>query len=234
MVLLKRRRTGDPAARIEVSLKTSAPEISLSGSGEDFHLVITLRIASSVQPGRPITIDTRWTVFERSDERVLDIMSRGGFSVYSPDIEGRYISLGLFRINCRSDNKSWNLRDHEHEFITVPGDGSPVQVIHKLDWERLFRYETRFTKADLRGERFRVAMNEDYLGTMWWCWGDIEGCLREKKLHQCSVKDLDLEMGPSERDEFLRSGDWVFGEDTAMLDFEDVTEEDCSIFKVTD
>lgn len=36
-------------------------------------------------------------------------------------------------------------------------------------------------RADIRpGEVYRLRMDPEHVGTMWWCWGDLEGELKGK------------------------------------------------------
>lgn len=58
-----------------------------------------------------------------------------------------------------------------------------VQMRHNLPIRRMFRSGDRLTKDDLdAGEMYQFQINLGYLGTTWWCWGDLESDLKYKKL----------------------------------------------------
>lgn len=72
-------------------------------------------------------------------------------------------------------------------------------------------------------------MNNDYLGTLWWCWGDLEGELQRKKLHAWHPGPF---TDPKPSDEFVREGNWILGEEPMLLDFEDTTEDGKASFDI--
>ncbi|KAI2630337.1 hypothetical protein GGS26DRAFT_107048 [Hypomontagnella submonticulosa] len=228
----------DPAriqGKIAVKLTTTTPQLSLSDDNATLDLKLSLRIASSTQEGRPLTLCVDKTVFQVSDpeEGGMDMFSRGAFGIIrNADPSRRGISLGYFKVHEARRGESSDLRELGYRFITVPGDGSWVEVTHKLSWERIFRYEEKRAKTDLEpGEKFEISINRDYLGTMWWCWGDLEGELQGKKFHIWQPGPLP---GPKPSDEFVKEGNWVLGEELRLLDLKDVTEGRKASFEIVE
>ncbi|KAI1640973.1 hypothetical protein F4809DRAFT_292604 [Biscogniauxia mediterranea] len=237
----------DRLATVNVTL-TVSPTLSLSDPDAQLELTLTLRLACSQQEGRPLTLCTQHSVFSvyGPSEPWTDMPARGAFgklrscggseggtSDLNPDnaadANRRTISLGNFRVVSTTTNvASDDLRDHDLGFITVPGDGSPVTVTHRLSWGRIFRYEQTLSKADLvPGERFSLAINPSFLGAVWWCWGDIETDHRNKRLHAWTPSAKSSSGGSGKRrpnEDFVRRGNWVLSEAPASLHFEDVTE----------
>lgn len=111
------------------------------------------------------------------------------------------------------------------QFITIPSSGSVVVVSHDLPLSRIFKYESDLTKEDIKpGEEYSIRLDQRYVGVMWWCWGDLEGDLKEKKLSEwrkgwegwnAGVEEL-------EKDVVEKEG-WVVGEDPEELWVEDRT-----------
>ncbi|KAI1502685.1 hypothetical protein F5X99DRAFT_407762 [Biscogniauxia marginata] len=249
----------DRQAIVNVTLSAS-PTFSLGDPDAQLELTLTLRLVASKREGRPLTLCTQHSVFSvyGPNEPWTDMPARGVFGkLYSDSAGGpfsdpspgtaaaaadtssrRSISLGNFRVVSSTTNVvSEDLRDHGFGFLTVPGDGSPVTVTHRLGWARIFRYEERLTKADLvPGERFSLAINRAFLGAVWWCWGDVESDHRGKRLHVWTPasKAPDGSRRPRPADEFLRKGNWVLSEVPASLHFEDVTEGGCATFQIVE
>lgn len=178
------------------------------------------------------------TVFEVHDpeEGGLDILSQGAFGVLrSTTGDGaKNISLGHFKINSRSKSESPDLRERGHRFLTIPGDGSPVTVTHRLSWDRILKYEGKRAggRGDVSlGESFDIGMQAGYLGTMWWCWGDMETDLKGKRLHVWHAGPF---AGDRPDEEFVRDGNWVLGEEPMLLDWKDVTEGGQTRFEVVE
>ncbi|KAI1174206.1 hypothetical protein F4777DRAFT_408331 [Nemania sp. FL0916] len=237
MVLLKYKvDPADVKAKVKVGLSAS-PSISLSDPAAELRLTLNIRMESSVNQGQPITFMVDNTVFEvheDGDGGGMDIFSRGGFgSLRSTSQEpNKSISLGLFRVNGRPKSESPDLRERGCRFVTVPGDGSCVAVTHTLDWSRIFKYEDRRTKDDLvPGERFEIGMGKGSFGSMWWCWGDLETDLKDKKLHVWHPGPFADER-PDER--FVQEGNWVLGEEPMLLEWVADTENERVTFKVVD
>lgn len=36
----------------------------------------------------------------------------------------------------------------------------------------------------MSGEEYSIALSGGYLGTMWWCWGDLEGDSKERRFSE--------------------------------------------------
>ncbi|KAI1473855.1 hypothetical protein F4774DRAFT_402767 [Daldinia eschscholtzii] len=214
-----------PQAKINVTL-SSSPTLSLSDPNAELHLILTSKIVASAEEGRPITICTDLSAFDVLDEDcgLIDVLARGAFGVLRSESgdASRNISLGLFHVRYFTDSTSSDLRERDKRFITILGDGSSARVVHKLRWERIFKYAGRRKKEDLvPGERFKIALNRRFLRTTWWCWGDLESDLKDKHLH---VWHSGTYMGPKPEDDTFKDGSWVFGEDPRLLAWEDVTE----------
>ncbi|KAI1073905.1 hypothetical protein F5B20DRAFT_596817 [Whalleya microplaca] len=235
MVFLKYKvDPADKQGKIAVKL-TTTPALPLSDTNANLDLTLSLRIASSTQADRSLTICVDRTVFEVYDplEGGMDMLSRGAFGrIYNTESSERSISLGHFKVNSVARSNSPDLRDRGCRFITLPGDGSWVEVTHTIGWERIFKYEEKMVKTDLNpGEKFKMAINNDFLGTSWWCWGDMEGELKGKKLHAWHPEPF---ADPKPSDEFVREENWVLGEEPMLLDFEDATEDAKAIFTIVE
>lgn len=177
-------------AVIGVSLSTSSPTCQLHTTDKSeppFQIILTLRLEHTTQPGRPITICTQGTVCASSDGNGgLDTLALGTFShlISNSDPQKR-INLGHLKPHYahRTDSKSSNLRERDWlNFLTIPADGE-VLVRHDMPISRMLKYEDRLGRNDLKpGESYHFHINPDYLGTTWWCWGDLESDLKDKKL----------------------------------------------------
>lgn len=229
MVLVKRicppeRRK----ATIAVSATPSAPTLSVGGSDDTpspFQLRISLRIAETTRPGQAITIRTDGTVFcpssARGDEDSLDTAARGTISlVSSKDPSSRRINLGKFLTNeaRREEDQPADMRAQPsaHHLLTIPAEGS-VEVTHDLPVSRLFLHEQKLTREDVVGETWHLGLNDGYVGTTWWCWGDLGGDLAGKHLspwHEGMRVSPRPEVGE----------DWVLGLQPMELVFQDESE----------
>ncbi|KAI0408282.1 hypothetical protein F4802DRAFT_549222 [Xylaria palmicola] len=229
----------DPAmmqAKINIGL-SAAPTVCLSDPEATIQLTLTLSIDSSVKEGRPITIMTNGSplhVYKEGDGG-LDVFARNTFGCFRStefDNNKRSISMGFFFMNARARDHSEELRELGYRFITVPGDGSTTTVTHKLGWERIFEYEEKLTKDDLvPGESFMIRLPTNRLGTMWWCWGDLDADLKDKKLHLWHRGPYS---GKKPDDDFVRDGNWVLGEEPMLLDWHNVTEGQWATFEFTE
>ncbi|KAF4300637.1 hypothetical protein GTA08_BOTSDO14346 [Botryosphaeria dothidea] len=225
MVLVK--RICPPERRkavIAVSVSLSHPTVSVNAPPDPehpFQLRISLRIAQTTQPGRPITILTNHTVLHPSDPSgEYDTLSRGGAGLVSTTPNKRYISLGKFLFHTRLDRQPDDLKKRAFtHLITIPADGA-VEIAHDFSVSRIFRHEQRLTKDDVVGESWRVGLGfAGYVGTTWWCWGDLEGDLKRKRLHVwhegCRRRSPEPDVDDT----------WVLGCDPTELIFEDETED---------
>lgn len=62
------------------------------------------------------------------------------------------------------------------------------------------------------GERFEIRVNEKMpLFVWWWCFGDLNTDLKDKRFHSFITDDYDD--GPPPDEATLREGNWVLGED---------------------
>jgi hypothetical protein len=137
----------------------------------------------------------------------------------------KVISMGNFRVHRArqdGDNATNLLERPDTGFVTVPSaeSGEELVLTHEISAERLFAYAERIAPEDLEvGERYEMKTSENYLGTMWWCWGGLEGDLKGKKLH--SFSEGFCMAGNEERpsDEEVDKEGWVTGEDVSKLVF---------------
>lgn len=69
-------------------------------------------------------------------------------------------------------------------WLNVPAEGS-VRVTHALSMERMFKYEGKLKREDVKaGEMYRLCMDARHVGSMWWCWGDLDGDLKGKRFSE--------------------------------------------------
>jgi hypothetical protein len=249
MVIMKvRHEPGTEEATLSVRLTTATPTLSRSAlqsssvpqtsetpqtsTSPALRLQIHIRPTQSTNPSRPLTFCTSGTMLDtaRPEHGHLDFLALGsagpGLVCTKPDGSRKVISLGNFRVHRarQEGTDAVNLLDRpDTGFVSVPSleSGEELVLNHELSAERLFAYSEHVTPADLEiGETYRLSMEEDYIGTMWWCWGDLEGDLKGKKLH-CFSEGFCIagsEERPSE-EEMQREG-WITGEDVSKLVFE--------------
>lgn len=250
MVLMKLRPCdpGDEQATISVRMATSKPTLSLSSSlkatSEEsvLEIKVHLRCVSSKQPSRPITIATTGSMFDHTKPEAgnLDNLAQGmlpGLVCTKADSgNSKVISLGNFRVHhARQDGDDYaNLGERPGSaFITIPShdSGEEAIVTHTLTSERLFAFSEKVKAEDLAvGEKYSMHLREDYVGTCWWCWGDLEGDLKGKKFHAWSEGFCLTGFDKKPSDEEIEKENWVLGEDVARLKF--AIEEggrDCSV-----
>lgn len=249
MVLLKEKPSSlqDRQASLSITLSTSSPTLSLSAPSllPPFSLVLTVHInpGTSRHPDRPITICTTGTVLDPAGPpKDLDIMAQGALGplrrISNNDgdqpQEPKSISLGLLRPHrARHENPPRDMRECEWlHWLTIPpsspsrpagSDSAPatVQVAHPLPLSRIFQHEHHLALHDVTpGERYRIAMSDGYVGTPWWCWGDLTGDLRSQKFSAWQKgwqgRNLGVEK-PSAEEMERKGGEWVVGEDVAEL-----------------
>lgn len=210
----------------DVSATPSSTTLSVSGSSnqsptEPFQLRINLRIAQTTRPGHAITIRTNGPVFCPSshEPNSLDTAARGTVSLTSATDSSRRISLGEFLTHeARRKDPPPDMRDQTWtHLLTIPAEGS-VEVTHDLPISRLFRHEDRLTEDDVVGETWRLGLKDGYVGTTWWCWGDLEADLMNKHLsswHEGMSASPKPEVGE----------DWVLGLQPMELVFQDQSED---------
>lgn len=225
-------------AKLEVTLTTS-PTLSLSDPDANLDVNVSLSVSHSVKPGEPITCLIHRTVFQVFDKGAggVDMFARGAFgSLRGVDDENnpteRRISLGFLRVNEIMRGDALDLRERGCEFLTVPGDGSAVTVTHRLDWNRIFKYEEKLSKEALEpGEKFRLGLNGKFIGTSWWCFGDLEGGLRDKKFYAWCEDDFG---GERPDDDFLRGGNWELSKDPKLLSWKITADDGDATFKIVE
>ena len=227
MVLLKLRCPPERRkAVIAVSLSTSSPTCPLTvndGSNPPFQIVLFLRIEHTTQPDRAITISTRGTVFKPSNpDAGIDTLALNTFSVLTSTSDpNRYISLGNFKPHYARSSPDLKERKGVH-LLTIPANGE-VQVRHDMPISRMLELEERWKADDLKpGESFRFRINPDYLGCIWWCWGDLDGDLKDKRLSAWE-EGLNLARGEKPTPQQVEDEGWVLGANRAELAFEDRT-----------
>lgn len=150
------------------------------------------------------------------DSSSLDTAARGTISLVSTsDPYSRRINLGKFLTHkARREDPPPDMKDQPWaHLLTIPAEGS-VEVAHDLPVSRLFLHEHKLTKDDVVGETWRLGLNDGYVGTTWWCWGDLETDLAGKHLsswHEGMRVSPKPEVGE----------DWVLGLQPMELIFQD-------------
>ncbi|KAL8993438.1 MAG: hypothetical protein Q9169_006342 [Polycauliona sp. 2 TL-2023] len=227
MVLLKLKCPPENRkAAIAVTVSTSSPTCSLNAPEDSitpFRIVLTLRLENSTQPERPVTICTKGTVFAPSHpEGGLDTLSLGTIGpLISTSDPSQRISLGHFKPHYINTGGplSTNLQDRESlDFLIIPADGA-VEVHHDLPISRMLKYEDTLTKDDLKaGDIYKFGIHWGYLGTLWWCWGDLEGDLKNKKLSAWQ-EGINFERAEKPTAEQIEKEGWVLGANPSELLF---------------
>ncbi|KAL0261755.1 hypothetical protein SLS55_003185 [Diplodia seriata] len=208
-------------ATIAVSASASSPTLSISSNPpQDFKIHISLRIAQTTRPGQAITILGNETIFEYASARG-DILRqrRGGLIATAtkdePPERRRRINLGSIILHhARMDPPpSPDLKERPWaRLLTIPAEGS-VEITHDLPLARMFEYERKLKPEDLVGEEWQFRFVDAFVGTTWWCWGDLDGDLREKHLstwHEATFWEPKPEVDDT----------WVLGLDPSELTFE--------------
>lgn len=149
----------------------------------------------------------------------LDTAARGTVSLTSTEDASRTINLGRFLTHeARRENPPPDMKDQPWtHLLTIPAKGS-VEVTHDLPVSRLFRHEDRLTKDDVVGELWRLGLNDGYVGTPWWCWGDLHGDLADEHLSSWHE-----DMSPLPKPEVGEG--WVLGLHPMELVFQNLSED---------
>jgi hypothetical protein len=225
-------------AIIAVSAKPSAPTISVNDptinaeeeeeeeeeeGKEPFKILISLRIVETTQPGQPITICTDASVFALSSpdsDGDLDMLALRKASLASTSDASRRINLGMFNLHQRPDpERSSDLKERPMtQLLTIPAEGEVV-IAHDLPLARIFKHEDSLKPADVVGETWRPKIFEGAIGTSWWCWGGLDGELKDKRLSAWR-EGLGHQSTPKPTGE-----EWVLGRHPMELVFEDRTED---------
>ena len=235
---------GNPSPETrEATLQTGvtvSPTLSLSDPDAELEINVSVRIVDSIRPGEPITIRLRRSVFEVYDklEGGVGMFARGAFGpLYGVNDEGqqigRYISFGLLRVNEIDITDEPDLKKRGFLFLTIPGDGSPATVTHRLRWDCIFKREQKLTKEDLKpGEKFQVGLNNRFIHTDWWCFGDLEGDLKDTKFYMpYETRSSDAQ---EELDASIREGNWEGGREPSLIKWVDFQENDRATFMIVE
>ena len=114
-------------------------------------------------------------------------MSQSAFgALQSITDPSKNISLGNLRPNIRHTDPRLDMKERPWvSLLTIPASGS-VSVAHPLSLSRIFKYESSLKPGVdvMPGESYTVRMDERFVGSTWWYWGDLEGDLAEKKLSE--------------------------------------------------
>ncbi|KAL8703680.1 MAG: hypothetical protein Q9201_003134 [Fulgogasparrea decipioides] len=232
MVLLKMKCAPERRkATIAVSVSTSSPTCSFDQaeeSNDPFQIILTLHVENTTQPDRAITFCTNGTVFAPSTPGAgIDTLGLGTFGpLVSMDTPDKKIHLGNLKPHAArtSGTKSNDLKERENlHFLTIPANGE-VQVKHALPVSRMLQYSNVSRQSLYPGESYCFRLNPDYLGTTWWCWGDLEGDLADKKLSAWQ-EGLNPEKVEKPTPEQMEEEGWVLGGNPAELAFEEKTGE---------
>jgi hypothetical protein len=220
-------------AIIAVSAKPSAPTISVNDTTnedeegkEPFKLCISLRIVETTQPGQAITICTDGSVFARAHpDGGLDTLAQRRACLASASENTRSINLGMYMIHhARPDpDRSSDLKERpETQLLTIPAEGEVV-ISHNLPLARMFQHEKSLKPADVVGETWRPMIFDGAIGTGWWCWGGLDGELKDKRLSAWR-EGLGYTPKPT-------GDEWVYGRHPMELVFEDRTESEDASFQ---
>lgn len=217
---------------LDVTLNVS-PTLSLSDPEARIELKVGVKIAESTRAGTPVTLLAHNSIFDVDPiNPFFDVFARGLFtplkSVEGPG--GRSIWLNpRLRVREGLDTDEPDLRRRGVNFVTIPGDSSQEVVLHHhLSWERLFKHADRGTpgfggivqKDQLElGEKFEIRVNGNRpTVVLWWCFGDLETDLKDKRFHSWIMDNYGDGHPPDE--DSLREGNWVLGEDPEISNLE--------------
>ena len=236
MVLIKLKcPPEDLQATMNVRITTNKPQLSLSslkarGCNPVLEVLVNLRCTSSTQPSRAITIFTPETIFNANhdpDDGNMDNLARGmlGGGLTCTSNPKKRISFGYFKIHrvSQENANAADLRDRPGaNFLTVPAldSGKEVTVKYSLTGERIFVFADGMSADDLAlGEKYSIGLNDGYVGATWWCWGDLDEELRDKKMHAFAKDTIGLWHGDEPNVSALEDEGWVVGEKRAQLEF---------------
>ena len=190
-----------------VSISSYKVDLSTADDEDPLFLTVSVRIKSSVEPSRPITVCTLHNALDR--ESAVDL---GVFDMTSKVNPDKWISLNMMPTIRPSSNNSWprNLRE-ALQFVTIPSQqsGESFSVKHQLKREMIVGdLATGRRRNDVleSGEVCKVQLN-DNISIGWWQWGDMQGDLKDKKFAE-PLLDSPIER-PSIKE---NSGDeWIHG-----------------------
>ena len=196
-------------ATLAFSVSTTSSKVDLLASDDEepLYLIVSVRIKSSTEPSRPITVCTLHNALD--DRKGVDL---GVFDMTSKDNPDKWISLNLMpTVRPSSDNK-WpsNLRE-ALQFITIPSQesGKSANVKHQLKRNMIVGdVATGRRRNDTldSGEVCNVQLN-DNISIGWWQWGDLEADLKNKKFTE-PLPDTPIEAAKGEQ---KSEDEWICG-----------------------
>lgn len=223
-------------ATIAISAKPSSPTISVVNDttndkeeedNEQFQFCISLKIIETTRPGQPITIRTDGSVFAPSHpDGGLDTLAQRTALLVSTSDASCWINLGQFFLHhARPDPPlSPDLKERSPmRLLTIPAEGEVV-VAHNLPLARMFEHEGTLKPEDVVGETWRLRVASGMVGTSWWCWGGLDGELKDKRLSACCDWQYCSEPKPT-------GDEWVTGCSPKELVFVDQTEDATASFR---
>ncbi|KAK8076487.1 aconitate hydratase 1 [Apiospora phragmitis] len=230
------RSNPDAALRLTLTLSL-APSVDVGAGAEG---------DDAGRGRRPLTFATHRNICEVTEpgyEGGINIFARGGFGLLR-STSGDKTRISRWATSAPTSGakgQSEDLLERGIRFVTVPapapaaaGEEEEEQggrsaaaavatVTHTLNWERIFQHADRSERSSREGLESELGINRGYMGTMWWCWGDLETDLRDKRLHVWRKTDNGV-YGEKPDEEFVRKGNWVLGENPRLLEWVDVTE----------
>ncbi|KAL9003572.1 MAG: hypothetical protein Q9188_003572 [Gyalolechia gomerana] len=208
-------------------LPTCQLHTTTAGTEPNFPIILTLCLEHSTQPDQAITVCTRGTAFATSDgDAGLDTLALGAFSPLTAKSDSqKRIKLGTPEASLCEQGRFEILRSERARLARFSDHPSrrEVEVRHVMPMGQMFRYEDRLSREDLKlGETYRFHIYPDYMGTTWWCWGDLEGNLKDKKL-SARQEGIHFENAEKPSPERVEEEGWTLGANPAELAFEDTT-----------
>ncbi|PYI03191.1 hypothetical protein BO78DRAFT_399961 [Aspergillus sclerotiicarbonarius CBS 121057] len=203
---------------VALTVTTSSPFMSLS-SPVPWKIFVHARILRSSRWGQPVTIVADRSIFWGTG------IWRGEFgsAFVSKRDPNRHIRLGHFWVKYIDTFDTLSLYERGFNFLTLPGSGQAVTVTYEVSLEKLFEYSDLRPEDIQSGEEFRFHVNPRQCRVPWWCWGDIEGDLKGKDLHEWShMEGLADELPPPSQEE-IEQGNYITGGDVDKFQVEDQT-----------
>ncbi|MCJ1455896.1 hypothetical protein MMC28_006253 [Mycoblastus sanguinarius] len=200
------RPSSDPSVTIGLTLSTSASSLSLSSS-EPFYIIVTARILSTPHPDKSITL--------QAHPSPLDALSNRSFHnitcTTKPAKQIEIIAGGWpqYRWDSEDLRSGW-------PFVSIPPrDQGSYSVRHELP-------RNKIEVADLqKGERYKVALTDKCLGTLWWAFASLEELesvrLRAWRGQAEGAAEIELERAdPELHEEMERERSEKYGDGPAM------------------
>ena len=240
----------NPTVTVGLTLSTEPYALSAS-THHPFYLVVTARILKTPQPESPITlsisltpfaglgfrsytnivrVDSGVTTYPGPHPRVPGLLPRSRAWTDTPgitrDITKDPPELKVIQLWPRNRTIYYSTGGTPGSFangktVVIPPPGKGVLSV-KLEVPR-----DEIARANIKpGERYRVGLTDNYLGTDWYAFGDFQG----RKLRHWEPPEEQKtteELEQFDRDEGIDvrvEGDWVMGENAKEFAF--VVEED--------